>query len=88
MRLDRSLHAALAWPKETLSELDRLDCEASLAEFFRLAWPQVEPGATFVHGGHLDAIAAHLEAVTAGEINRLLINVPPGTMKSLTVGVL
>ena len=30
----------------------------------------------------------HLEAVSAGEINRLLINVPPGTMKSLAVGVL
>jgi len=29
----------------------------------------------------------HLEAVTNGEINRLLINVPPGAMKSLTVSV-
>ena len=32
-----------------------------------------------MHGWHIDAIAEHLEAVTAGEINRLLINVPPGT---------
>jgi hypothetical protein len=29
----------------------------------------------------------HLEAVTFGEINRLLINVPPGFMKSLLVNV-
>jgi hypothetical protein len=52
MRLDRSLHAALARPKETLSELDRLDCEASLARFFRLAWSQIEPGIDYVHGWH------------------------------------
>jgi hypothetical protein len=29
----------------------------------------------------------HLEAVTFGDINRLLINVPPGFMKSLLVNV-
>ncbi len=32
-------------------------------------------------------MCAHLEAVTAGRINRLLINVPPGSMKSLLVSV-
>ena len=43
MRLDRSLSAVLASPVEALSALDRLDCEESLAKFFRLAWRQVEP---------------------------------------------
>ncbi len=37
---------------------------------------------------HLDAICAHLEAVTDGRINRLLINVPPGSSKSLIVSVM
>jgi predicted phage terminase large subunit-like protein len=41
-----------------------------------------------VHGWHIDAMAEHLEAVTAGQITRLLINIPPGTMKSLMTGVL
>jgi predicted phage terminase large subunit-like protein len=41
-----------------------------------------------VHGWHVEAICAHLEAVTRGEITRLLINVPPGSMKSLLVSVL
>lgn len=77
------MSAALARPAEALSELDRLDCEESLAKFFRRAWPEVEPGATYVHGWHLDALADHLEAVTRGEIIRLLINVPPGTSKPL-----
>jgi len=53
----------------------------------------IEPGAVYIHGWHIDAICAHLEAITWGKFlamgldNRLLINVPPGTMKSLLVSV-
>ncbi len=47
----------------------------------------LEPGAPYVHGWHIDAICDHLEAITNGDITRLLINVPPGTMKSLLAGV-
>lgn len=54
----------------------------------RRAWPTVEPGAAYIHGWHIDAVAEHLEAITAGRITRLLINVPPGSMKSLLAGVL
>lgn len=77
----------LANPTTLLRELDRLDCEGSLAGYVRRAWHVVEPAAPYVHGWHIDAIAEHLEAVSAGQITRLLINVPPGTMKSLMVGV-
>ncbi|WP_194291674.1 phage terminase large subunit [Rhizobium sp. ICMP 5592] len=59
----------------------------SLAGFVREAWHVVEPAVDYVHGWHIDAICRHLEAVTSGEITRLLINVPPGTMKSLLCGV-
>lgn len=41
-----------------------------------------------MHNWHIDFICEHLEAVTDGRINRLLINVPPGSMKSLLVSVL
>lgn len=41
-----------------------------------------------MHNWHIDAICAHLEAITDGRINRLLINVPPGSSKSLIVSVL
>lgn len=81
------MSAALSDPQAGLRELDRLDCEESLSGFIRRAWHVIEPGQPYTHGWHIDAIAEHLEAVTAGEINRLLINVPPGTMKSLAVGV-
>lgn len=62
-------------------------CEESLTEFIKQAWHVVEPAQDYVHNWHIDFIAHHLEAVTNGEINRLLINVPPGAMKSLLVNV-
>jgi len=63
------------------------NCEESLSEFIKQAWHVVEPAQPYTHNWHIDFISAHLEAVTNGEINRLLINVPPGMMKSLLVNV-
>jgi predicted phage terminase large subunit-like protein len=51
------------------------------------AWPVLEPGTEFVEGIHIDAICAHLQAVTEGRIQNLIINVPPGHAKSLLTGV-
>lgn len=59
----------------------------SLTGFVREAWSVLEPANPYVHGWHVEAICEHLEAITSGQINRLLINVPPGTMKSLLSGV-
>ncbi len=70
-----------------LDELDRLDSGESLRSFIEYVWDIIEPGRTYVPGWHIDAICEHLEAVTSGEIIRLLINVPPGAMKSLTTDV-
>jgi predicted phage terminase large subunit-like protein len=41
-----------------------------------------------VPGWHLDAIAEHLEAVSAGQIRFLIISMPPRCMKSTSVGVM
>ena len=74
-------------PKQILEGLDRADSEQSLRRFIELSWHILEPNRTFIPGWHLDAICEHLEAVTNGQILRLLINVPPGCMKSLTTDV-
>lgn len=58
-----------------------------LAQFIRDGWDVLEPGTRFVDGWHLGAISEHLEAVTAGEIVRLVINIPPRHMKSLSTAV-
>ena len=68
-------------------EADRKECAESLATFIKRGWHVLEPVQPYVHGWHVDAIAEHLEAITSGQITRLLINVPPGTMKSMSVGV-
>jgi len=84
----------LGSPEQALIEVEKALCAQSLAEFVRRAWHVVEPGQPYVHGWHIDFICAHLEAVTNevvlddGEIyNRLLVNIPPGTMKSLLTNV-
>lgn len=71
-----------------LQAIERALCEQSLADFAKRAWRILEPATPLKWGWALDAICAHLEAVTEGRINRLLMNVPPGTMKSLLTGVI
>lgn len=56
--------------------------------FVREAWHVLEPNTPLVWNWHLDALCAHLEAISDGRINRLLINVPPGSSKSMIVSVL
>lgn len=76
-----------------LTKADRLGIEKelsrrSLADFAKYAWHVLEPATALKWGWALDAICEHLEAVTRGEITRLLMNVPPGSMKSLLTGVI
>lgn len=71
-----------------LLAVERELCRRSLAEFAKRAWKVLEPATPLKWGWALDAICQHLEAVTSGEITRLLMNVPPGTMKSLLTGVI
>jgi hypothetical protein len=60
----------------------------SLLNFVRYFWHVLEPPKRqLVEGWPLEAIAFHLEAITFGDISRLLINVPPGFMKSLMLNV-
>lgn len=56
-------------------------------DFIRDAWHIVEP-APFVDGWHIGAMAEHLEAVILGQIQNLIINVPPRSSKSLLSSVL
>lgn len=77
-----------AQPKFDADDVQREICRRSLSAFVQRAWPVLEPGNPYVHGWHMDAMAAHLEAVASGEITRLLINVPPGMSKSTYVSVM
>lgn len=60
----------------------------SLANFAKRAWAILEPSTPLKWGWAVESICEHLEAVSRGEITRLLMNVPPGCMKSLLTGVI
>lgn len=72
--------------------LDRNLIEAELvrrrfSDYLRAMWPIVEPTTELEWNWHIDAIGEHLEAVKAGEIRNLVIEIPPGFIKSTTVSV-
>jgi len=61
--------------------------QCGLLEFVKYFWDVLEPETELQTGWALETMCAHLEGVSFGEIQRLLINVPPGFMKSLLVDV-
>ncbi len=73
-------------PLSNLENLQTVQAERHLADFIRLHWRQIDPS-EYVHGWHIDLICEHLEAVSRGEIRKLLINEPPRHMKSISVAV-
>lgn len=78
----------MARPTLDVVEAEKALCALSLADFVRLSWHVLEPATPIMWGWAVQSMCDHLEAVTDGRIKRLLINVPPGTMKSLLVSVL
>lgn len=72
--------------KRLTTEGDAIRAKCStLHGFIEEFWYVLEPVARFRTGWALRAMCAHLEAVTAGDIRRLLMTVPPGMMKSLVL---
>lgn len=68
-------------------DVERELCRRKFSHFVKMAWHVLEPATPLAWGWAMDAICDHLEAVTRGEIRRLLINVPPGCSKSLLLCV-
>ena len=54
--------------------------------FIKVFWDVLEPSVDLSTGWALDAMAEHLEALSHDQLDNLLINVPPGMMKSLMCG--
>ena len=86
-------HAAVvalpASPTELLGQLQAVRAEQakrSLHRFFiDYAWPVLQPGTQYVDNWHVHAICEHLEAVTRGQIKRLIINLPFRMLKSTLI---
>ena len=66
----------------------------SLAEFVKQSWPIYEPKTELVWNWHIDVICEHVQALLEDRLIRdgrvirnLIINVPPGSMKSSVLSV-
>ena len=62
-------------------------CRRSLREFVPQAWAIASPY-PFVDNWHIGTVCEHLQAVTDGEIRKLIINIPPRSTKSMTTSVI
>jgi predicted phage terminase large subunit-like protein len=60
---------------------------ADLSKFIRRVFSIVSPNADYVHNWHIDLIAEYLRACENGEIKRLIINVPPRSLKSISISI-
>jgi predicted phage terminase large subunit-like protein len=69
-----------------LLDLDRVDCEESLYRFVRSGFPSIDP-ATWIDSWAVEAICDHLQAVADGEIRKLIMNISPRCLKTITTCV-
>lgn len=70
--------------QELLHAILRNDFESFLHRCFLM----LNPGATYLPNWHIRAISHQLQRIRNGGINRLIINIPPRYLKSLTVSVI
>lgn len=73
--------------RDLLRAMAKARAESSFASFCVQAWDILEPATPLVWNWHLDTICGYLEAFFRKDIKRLIINVPPGSMKSLLFSV-
>jgi predicted phage terminase large subunit-like protein len=70
---------------------DRLAFDAllrtSLSAFVEKSFAEIEQGKPYAHNWHIDAITYQLSRIQAGDIRRLIVNIPPRHLKSLTVTI-
>jgi predicted phage terminase large subunit-like protein len=70
----------------TQRELD-VAMRNDLSLFAERAFLQLQPGTPFLPNWHIELMAAKLRQCALGKIRRLIINIPPRYMKSLTTSV-
>ena len=60
---------------------------ADLASFVRKCATTLSPGVAFSDNWHIQALAWYLEQVRLGHIRRLIVNMPPRALKSISASV-
>ncbi|CAJ0849409.1 hypothetical protein AMST5_00121 [freshwater sediment metagenome] len=74
-------------PQPSSQDLARALMRADFGSFVLRSFGALCPGQQFVPGFYIDAIVHQLERLRRGEITRLIINMPPRSLKSLIASV-
>lgn len=91
IQAERRRRATSVDARETIEE-SCARCE-SFAGFLRESWHVLNPETPFEPNWHVNLVCDHLEAISRGYLiecgleNRIMFNLPPGTMKSYTISV-
>ncbi len=86
IRAERARRAAEAERERIAADAERIRARCRTLEgFITEFWTVLEPKKELKFGWALRAMCKHLEAVTAGDIQFLMMTVPPGMMKSLVM---
>ena len=76
------MSALLDLSNEDFLSIEREYCSLRLINFVERAWPLIEPGTEFINGWSMGAVCEHYQAITEGQIKRLLVELPTGLSKS------
>ena len=68
-------------------ELEKGVLENDLPSFINKVFNTINPGIQYSHNWHIDLIAEYLKSVFDGSTKRLIINIPPRSLKSVCVSV-
>jgi predicted phage terminase large subunit-like protein len=75
------------WLLQRLRPLAAEDLARDLASFVRVAWPVIVPGKRLAWNWHYDLLCEYLTLVYRRECVRLILNVPPRTLKSTIASI-
>ena len=70
-------------PTQLKNEVLRND----LSAFIHKSFNTINPSVKYSHNWHIDLIAEYLKEVYNGNIKRLIINIPPRSLKSVCISV-
>lgn len=60
---------------------------SNFSAFLPTAFKMLNPTTPFLNNWHLDCISEYLTAVEHGDIKRLIVNIPPRSLKSISISV-
>lgn len=77
----------MAFSQQEALEIEQAACRHNLSYFIEKTFKIVNPGTPYLHNWHIDCMAEFLMACYRREIKRLIINIPPRSLKSISTNV-